>query len=120
AILEEGWDEQDVRQALIRSPERRQQRIGASTGQAEDMVRRAYRSVLGREPDPSGMSHYTAKVLLEHWTEEDLVQALRDSDEYREKHRERRVRRRGPRAARGRRRARRGPGDGGGPSCAAR
>jgi len=87
AILEEGWDEQDVRQALIRSPERRQQRIGASTGQAEDMVRRAYRSVLGREPDPSGMSHYTAKVLLEHWTEEDLVQALRDSDEYREKHR---------------------------------
>ena len=51
------------------------------------MVRRAYRSVLGREPDPSGMSHYTAKVLLEHWTEEDLVQALRDSDEYREKHR---------------------------------
>ena len=87
AILEEGWDEEDVRQALIRSPERRQQRIGASTGQAEDMVRRAYRSVLGREPDPSGMSHYTAKVLLEHWTEEDLVQALRDSDEYREKHR---------------------------------
>jgi len=28
-----------------------------------------------------------AKVMLEHWTEEDLVQALRASDEYREKHR---------------------------------
>jgi len=86
-ILEEGWDEHDVRQALIRSPERRQKRIGASNAQAEDLVRRAYRSVLDREPDAGGMSHYTAKVMLEHWTEEDLVQALRASDESREKHR---------------------------------
>jgi hypothetical protein len=86
-ILEEGWDEQDVRQALVRSPERRQQRLGASAAQAEDMVRRAYRSVLGRDPDPSGLNHYTAKVMLERWTEEDVVQALRESDEYRDKHR---------------------------------
>jgi hypothetical protein len=85
-ILQEGWDEHDVRQALIRSPERRQKRTSASSEQASDMVRNAYRSVLGREPDPGGMSHYTAKVLVEHWTEEDVVQALRDSDEYREKH----------------------------------
>jgi hypothetical protein len=86
-ILEEGWDEHDVRQALIRSPERRQKRLGATPAQAEDLVRRAYRSVLGRDPDAEGMSHYTAKVQLEHWTEEDVVQALRASDEYREKHR---------------------------------
>jgi hypothetical protein len=85
-ILEEGWDEQDVRQALIRSPERRQKLVGPSAAQASQMVRNAYRSVLGREPDPDGLSHYTAKVLVERWTEDDVVQALRESDEYREKH----------------------------------
>jgi hypothetical protein len=85
-ILQEGWDEHDVRQALIRSPERRQKQLGPSMAQAQEMVRNAYRSVLGREPDPGGMGHYTAKVLHERWTEEDMVQALRESDEYREKH----------------------------------
>ena len=85
-ILEEGWDEHDVRQALIRSPERRQQRTGGNTAQASEMVANAYRSVLGREPDPGGLSHYTAKILVEHWTADDVVQALRESDEYREKH----------------------------------
>lgn len=85
-ILEEGWDEYDVRRALIRSPERRQKRVAVSVQAAEDMVRRAYRSVLNREPDASGMAHYTSKVLYEGWTEDDLVHALRDSDEYREKH----------------------------------
>ena len=85
-ILEDGWDEHDVRQALIRSPERRQQRLGASSAQAEETVRRAYQSVLGRDPDPGGLSHYTSKIRFERWTEEDVVQALRESDEYREKH----------------------------------
>lgn len=85
-ILEEGWDEQDVRQALIRSPERRQKLLGPNAAQASEMVRNAYRSVLGREPDPNGMSHYTARILVERWTEEDVAQALRESDEYREKH----------------------------------
>ena len=85
-ILEEGWDEYDVRRALIRSPERRQKRVAVSAQAAEDMVRRAYRSVLSREPDASGMAHYTSKVLYEGWDEDDLVRALRESDEYREKH----------------------------------
>ena len=85
-ILQDGWDEHDVRQALIRSPERRQQRVGTSSAQASDIVRNAYRSVLEREPDPGGLSHYTAKILYERWTEDDVVRALRDSDEYREKH----------------------------------
>jgi TorA maturation chaperone TorD len=87
-ILQEGWDEQDVRQALIRSPERRQKRLGGmSSPEAQDIVRRAYRSVLEREPDQNGLSHYTSKILAERWTEDDVIQALRDSDEYREKHR---------------------------------
>ena len=85
-ILQEGWDEQDVRQALIRSPERRQGQAGVSDSEAMEIVRRAYRSVLGREPDANGMRDYTARVLFDHWSEDDVVQALRDSDEYREKH----------------------------------
>jgi len=85
-ILENGWDEQDVRQALIRSPERRQTQAGVGDREAMEIVRRAYRSVLNREPDANGMRDYTARVLFDHWSEGDVVQALRDSDEYRSQH----------------------------------
>jgi hypothetical protein len=84
-VLEEGWDEYDVRRALIRSPERRQQRLAVSPQAAEDMVRRAYRSVLNREPDANGLTHYTSKVLYDGWNEDDLIHALRESDEFRDK-----------------------------------
>jgi hypothetical protein len=88
-IVERGWDEQDVRTALRRSEERR----GVVTGQrnlsdaeAADIVRRAYLSVLSREPDASGMRDYKARVLNDRWTEQQVVNALRNSDEYRSKH----------------------------------
>jgi hypothetical protein len=86
-ILEDGWDEHDVRQSLIRSPERRQKRLAVSEAAAQDMVRRAYRSALGREPDARGLNHYTSRILYDNYTEEDVVRVLRDSDEYRDKHR---------------------------------
>jgi TorA maturation chaperone TorD len=88
-IIERGWDEQDVRTALRRSEERR----GVVTGQrnlsdaeAADIVRRAYLSVLSREPDANGMRDYKARVLNDRWTEQQVVNALRNSDEYRSKH----------------------------------
>jgi hypothetical protein len=86
-ILEDGWDEHDVRQSLIRSPERRQKRLAVSEAAAQEMVRRAYRSVLGREPDARGLNHYTSRILYDNYTEEDVARILRDSDEYREKNR---------------------------------
>ena len=86
-ILEKGWDEHDVRRALIRSPERGQQRLAVSQQAAEDMVRRAYRGVLGRDPDPDGLTHYTSKMLYDGWNEDDVTRALRESDEYRDKRR---------------------------------
>jgi hypothetical protein len=83
AVLEEGWEYHDVRTALARSPERRQTRqVGRESG-VNDMVRRAYLSVLGREPDAAGLQSYGDKVRREGWTEQDLVRALRDSPEYR-------------------------------------
>jgi hypothetical protein len=96
-IVERGWDEQDVRTALRRSEERRGAVTGArngrvtrqnlSDGEAADIVRRAYLSVLNREPDANGMRDYKARVLNDRWTEQQVVNALRNSDEYRSKRR---------------------------------
>jgi hypothetical protein len=101
-IVERGWDEQDVRTALRRSSEARGQVSGGSAqgsgghatsqpppmteAQANDIVRRAYLSVLNREPDATGMRDYTNKVLREHWSERQVQDALRKSPEYHAKH----------------------------------
>jgi hypothetical protein len=100
-VLNQGWDEYDVTQALRRSPEYRQKSQGTSRGttaqsgkskgtmtraEAEDVVRRAYQSVLGRDPDPGGQG-YVDRVLRDHWSEADVARELRKSDEYRNKQR---------------------------------
>jgi len=56
----------------------------------EQVVRRSYRSVLGRDPDPSGLRSWTEQVINHNWTQRDLEYALRQSDEYREQHQARR------------------------------
>jgi TorA maturation chaperone TorD len=84
-IVDRGWDEQDVRTALRKSQERREvvrgQRSGVSDAEATDIVRRAYQSVLKREPDPTGMQEYKARILNDRWTEQQVVSALRNSQE---------------------------------------
>jgi TorA maturation chaperone TorD len=85
-VLDQGWDEHDVRRALERSPEYRE-RNRLSDEEAEEIVRRAYLSVLDRDPDPAGMRGYKAKVLSDHWSEQDVARELRKSDEYRSKQR---------------------------------
>jgi TorA maturation chaperone TorD len=80
-VLDDGWDEQDVREALRESPEYRK-RSQVTRQQAEEMVRKAYEAVLGREPDAAS-SGYVNRVLREHWTQEDVERELRKSDEYR-------------------------------------
>jgi hypothetical protein len=82
-VIENGWEYHDVRVALARSPERRQRRVEVRESDAREMVRRAYLSVLNREPDASGMDSYVAKIVRDRWTEADVVRALRDSEEYR-------------------------------------
>jgi TorA maturation chaperone TorD len=83
-IVEDGFDEHDVRQALARSPEKRQRQV-ISEAEAADMVRRAYRAVLNREPDATGMRDYTARVLRDHWNDQQITDELRKSEEYRRK-----------------------------------
>ena len=84
-IVEHGWDEHDVRNAIMNSPEYRQKDSGAMTEpRAREVVRRAYLSVLGREPDP-GSAGFVQHVLRDHWTEREVARELRNSDEFRNK-----------------------------------
>jgi hypothetical protein len=53
---------------------------------AEQMVRRSYRAVLERDADPSGLRSWTEQVINNNWTQRDLENALRQSDEYRQLH----------------------------------
>jgi len=83
-MIDQNWSEQDVRAALRKSPEYRQKNA-MTREQAEEVVRRAYESVLGREPD-AGSRGYVDHVLRDHWSEGDVARELRNSDEYRSKH----------------------------------
>jgi hypothetical protein len=58
------------------------------------MVRRSYRDVLGREPDPAGLQSWTQTVINNNWTQQDLEYALRQSQEYRDLRQQNRARRR--------------------------
>ena len=49
-------------------------------GSAEAVVRQSYRSVLGRDPDPSGLRSWTQQVVNNNWTQGDLDNALRQSE----------------------------------------
>ncbi len=84
-IIENGWDEQDVRQALRRSPEKRGlARVSAlSDAQATEMVRQAYLTILNREPDAGGLQQYKNRMLADRWTQQQVMDALRNSPEYR-------------------------------------
>ena len=81
-IIREGWSEQDVREALRRSPEYNSPQIRTSS--ADRIIRRAYRDILKREPDPDGFNAYRRAIIEDGWDEQDLRQVLRRSDERRE------------------------------------
>ena len=85
-VIDEGWTEQQVREALRNSPEYRTN-AGAARGmtreRATEIVRRAYLSVLNREPD-AGAQGYIDGVMRQGWTEEDVARELRRSPEYRQ------------------------------------
>lgn len=84
-VNNDRWSEQDVRSALLQSPEYRQRTMPTPQVNAEQLVARAYRSVLGRDPDPASRV-YVDKVLRERWTEADVTRELKNSPEYRSKH----------------------------------
>ena len=80
-ILDDGWSEAQVREALRSSPEGKQA-TAMTPEKAQAIVRAAYLSVLKREPDP-GSQTYVNRVLRENWTQGDVERELRKSPEYR-------------------------------------
>lgn len=80
-IIDDGWSESQVRDALRGSPEYREKHTMTRT-KAEQIVRNAYLSVLQREPDP-GSRAYVDRVLRDKWTQQDVERDLRKSPEYR-------------------------------------
>lgn len=75
-MIDQGWTEQMVRAHIRRSDEFRGPVIN-------QMIARAYRDLLGREPDRSGLDHYRNQLLDHGLTEQGLRDALRRSDEFR-------------------------------------
>jgi hypothetical protein len=67
-----------------RDDDRRDGRVEGETARAREIVRRAYLSVLQREPDP-GAASWVDTVIRNHWSQDDLEPVLRKSEEYREK-----------------------------------
>ena len=52
---------------------------------AELIVRRAYQDILERDPDPAGMRIYRSHIIDDGWTEQQVREDLRRSNEFREK-----------------------------------
>jgi peptidase inhibitor family I36 len=77
-----GWDDL-ISSVRVRSTGGRP---GGRPGEDPDrIVRRAYQDILERQPDPTGMRIYRSHIIDDGWTEEQVREALRDSQEYREK-----------------------------------
>ena len=55
---------------------------GSGQWQAEQMVRQAYRDILQREPDPSGLQSYTDAIVSRGWSDAAVRRSLLNSDEY--------------------------------------
>lgn len=82
-IIDQGWNERMVREQIRRGDEFR-------GGGADRIIRRAYLDVLEREPDPTGLKEYRRNLLEKDWTEGDVRDALRKSEEFRKKSADRR------------------------------
>ena len=81
-IIDDRWSEDQVRNSIRNSPEYRD-RTTMTRAKAEDIVRRAYQSVLKRDPDAGGMNAYVKNVMNDNWSQEDVERDLRKSDEFR-------------------------------------
>ncbi len=78
-IIDEGWTEKQVRDALRNSPEFKEQR-------ADIIIKRAYEDILGRQPDHGGLAVYREKISNQHWSEKQIRDSLRQSQEYKNHH----------------------------------
>ena len=82
-MIDQGWTEQMVRDHLRHSDEFRRDGV-------DKIIRRAYLDVLGREADPSGLNQYRKAIIDKGWTEGDVRDDLRRSEEFKNRGRTKR------------------------------
>jgi hypothetical protein len=88
-LREEGWNDV-VSSIRVRANDFEGRRNGdrpwpRGSRNPEQVIRRAYQDLLGREPDGAGMRLYRSRMIDEGWSEEQVRDALRNSPEYRER-----------------------------------
>ncbi|MEO5961142.1 MAG: DUF4214 domain-containing protein [Opitutaceae bacterium] len=76
----DGWTQGRIRDDLAHSQEGRQSFARLAIG-------RAYKELLGRDPDPAGYATYEKLIREQNWTERQLREAIMSSDEYRQRQR---------------------------------
>jgi hypothetical protein len=79
-IEKEGWGEDAVRNFIKKSPEYKERGVDA-------VIQQAFKDILGRPADPGALETYRKKMTKEGWTEERLRKVLKESPEYKQKHR---------------------------------
>jgi hypothetical protein len=82
-IIDDGWTEQQVREALRKSPEYKEKHT-MTWPKAQEVVRRAYLAVFNREPDAASRG-YVERVFRDKWTQADVERELKKSPEYRQR-----------------------------------
>ena len=75
-MMEQGWTEKKVSDELRRTSEYRTV--------VDRIVAKAYRDLLKREADTGGLRDYAEHMLRDGWSEEDVRNSLRESQEYRD------------------------------------
>ena len=78
AKWKDGWTQGQIRDDLRRSPEGHDTYVRIT-------ITKAYREVLGREPDPAGYATYEKAMRERGYTEQQVRAALMSGDEYRKK-----------------------------------
>ncbi len=75
-VFAEGWGRSEILDDIRGGREYRSR-------EADRIIHRAYRELLGRDPDPNGLYHYRKKIIDKGWSEERVRSDLRESDEFR-------------------------------------
>jgi Peptidase inhibitor family I36 len=75
AMIDQGWTERMVRDHIRRGEEFRREG-------ADRIIRRAYQDLLGREPDENGLRNYRKKMIDHDWSETEVRDNIRRSQEY--------------------------------------
>jgi TorA maturation chaperone TorD len=81
-MTEEHWGEADVRDDLRSRGDYRSYASSDRSVDPDRVIRRAYEDILQREPDAEGLRHYRTQMTDKGWTEQDVRQALRKSEEH--------------------------------------